>query len=286
MPVEKIANKAVEPEDEEQKQLTLKNILDDKEMSRGFNVWMEGQGKQELMAKMLKGELEGADMESLAEERQNFLERTAQEKEMGEALLSEGNLQVFIKNSPELTRINELIGEDGIREALATVFHEKALAPGGDTTHGDLFEDYTKWVDKTGKFMDKKKEWDSFLKKSNLTPEEAEKVRGVADLQEITGVTYSTQKDPTGEQAVSQIDKGLATGAPVPIVIGDGKPPDNYKHYVLVTGSDDKSPKTYTIHDPWSGITYSSPEKNVKDGTLNIAGWNQVTAVENPSPLP
>jgi hypothetical protein len=77
-----------------------------------------------------------------------------------------------------------LIGEDGIREALTTVFHEKALAPEGDTTHGDLFKDYTKWADKTGKFMDKKKELDDFLKKSNLTPEEAEKVRGVADLQE------------------------------------------------------------------------------------------------------
>lgn len=184
MPVEKTPSNVAEPDKKEEHQPTLKDILADKEMSRGFNVYLEGQGKQEVIAKMLSGGLERADLDSLAEERQNFLERMTQEKEMREILLSGGNLQEFIKNSPDLTRISELVGEDGIKEALATVFHEKALAGQGDSTHKDMFADYTKWAEAATKFVAKNKEMENFLQQRNLTLEEAEKVRGVDDPDE------------------------------------------------------------------------------------------------------
>jgi uncharacterized Zn-binding protein involved in type VI secretion len=99
---------------------------------------------------------------------------------------------------------------------------------------------------------------------------------------DVTGVTYSTQKNPTVDQAVTSIDDGLKTGAPVPIVIGNG--PSQFTHYVLVTGSEPGPPKTYTIHDPWEGKTVQRTEDQMRNGQLDIAGSNGVTAVEKPTP--
>lgn len=99
---------------------------------------------------------------------------------------------------------------------------------------------------------------------------------------DASGVTYKTQKDPADPMPL--LDNGLATGAPVPIVIGNG--PGEYTHYVLVTASDPGPPKTYTIHDPWDGVTVTRSEQDVKDGKINLAGSNQITAVEVPTAKP
>ncbi len=44
----------------------------------------------------------------------------------------------------------------------------------------------------------------------------------------------------------------------MPIVIGDGA--GQYNHYVLVTGLQPGPPKTYTIHDPYVGVTVTRTE--------------------------
>jgi hypothetical protein len=101
---------------------------------------------------------------------------------------------------------------------------------------------------------------------------------------DTTGVTYTTKQmggTTTVNTALTAIDKGVSKGQPVPIVIGNS--PTNYQHYVLVTGSDQGPPKTYTIHDPWSGTTVTRTEAQIKNGTLNIAGSNQVSAYEEPA---
>jgi hypothetical protein len=97
---------------------------------------------------------------------------------------------------------------------------------------------------------------------------------------DLTGVTYKTVKDPSPDDALKTIDSGLEEGVPVPIVIGNG--PGQYTHYVLVTDSDPGPPKTYTIHDPWSGETVTRTEDDIRNGRMNIAGSNQITAVEDP----
>lgn len=97
-----------------------------------------------------------------------------------------------------------------------------------------------------------------------------------------TGVEYTTEKNPA--DPVGRVDEGLKTGAPVPIVIGNG--PGQFTHYVLVTGSDAGPPKTYTIHDPWSGTTVQRTEDDIKNGHINLAGSNKVTAVEVPKSVP
>lgn len=101
------------------------------------------------------------------------------------------------------------------------------------------------------------------------------------DMSDTTGTTYSTVKDPTADAAIDHIDQGLEDGAPVPIVIGNGA--GQYTHYVLVTDSTPGDPTTYTIHDPWTGETVTRTEDEIRNGNLNIAGSNQVTAVEVPT---
>jgi len=103
-------------------------------------------------------------------------------------------------------------------------------------------------------------------------------------MSEVTGLTYSTKlvgPDTTPAQARASIDTALSKGMPVPIVIGNGA--GQYTHYVLVTGKVDKPTKKYTIHDPWSGKTVTRTEAQMKNGTLNIANSNQITAIEDPS---
>lgn len=100
------------------------------------------------------------------------------------------------------------------------------------------------------------------------------------DPAEQTGVTYVTKKDPSNSDALKAIDGGVSQGVPVPIVIGNG--PGQYTHYVLVTGEDDGPPKTYTIHDPYSGKTFTRTEDDIKKGKIDIAGSNRITAVEDP----
>ena len=89
-----------------------------------------------------------------------------------------------------------------------------------------------------------------------------------------------TTKDPAAEDALEAIDAGTDAGVPVPIVIGNG--PGQYTHYVLVTGSDEGPPQTYTIHDPWSGETVTRTRDDLENGKIDIAGSNQITAVEDP----
>lgn len=100
------------------------------------------------------------------------------------------------------------------------------------------------------------------------------------DLSDVTGVTYVTEKDPNVGDALKSVDAGVDQGVPVPIVIGNG--PGQYTHYVLVTGKDAGPPETYTIHDPWSGETVTRSADDVKNGKIDIAGSNKITAIENP----
>ncbi len=100
-----------------------------------------------------------------------------------------------------------------------------------------------------------------------------------------TGLDYTTTKSPGNQAALlGQIDQGLEKGAPVPIVIG--APGATYAHYVVVTGSLDGPPKSYIVHDPWSGDTVTQPATAFQNNTLNVAGCNQLNAVEVPTVKP
>jgi hypothetical protein len=98
---------------------------------------------------------------------------------------------------------------------------------------------------------------------------------------DTTGISYKTQLDPPVGDAIKLIDSGVGKGQPVPIVIG--KMAGNYQHYVVVTGMTKGPPKQYTIHNPWDGSTVVRTEAQISSGAMNLAGGNQITAIENPS---
>jgi hypothetical protein len=100
-----------------------------------------------------------------------------------------------------------------------------------------------------------------------------------------TGLTYTTKLlggAYTLDKATRELDQALTKGQPVPIVIGDGGANAN-AHYVLVTQMDEGPPKEYTIHDPWDGITVTRSANDLAQGKVNLAGWNQVSAMEIPA---
>ena len=100
-----------------------------------------------------------------------------------------------------------------------------------------------------------------------------------------TGLTYTTKffdATYTIDKATAELDKALAKGQPVPIVIGDGAA-NASAHYVLITQMDEGPPKEYTIHDPWDGITVTRSAEDLTKGKINLAGWNQMSSIELPA---
>jgi hypothetical protein len=100
-----------------------------------------------------------------------------------------------------------------------------------------------------------------------------------------TGLKYTTtflDATYTMDKATKDLDKALAKGQPVPIVIGDGAASAS-AHYVLVTQMDEGPPKEYTIHDPWDGVTVTRSADDLVKGKINLAGWNKMSSMELPS---
>jgi hypothetical protein len=102
---------------------------------------------------------------------------------------------------------------------------------------------------------------------------------------DTTGITYAPKDVGAGmsvDDAIGKIDSGTGRGQPVPIVIGDNGANKN-AHYVLVTGMGKGPPKQYTIHDPGSGQTVVRTEDDIKNGKINLSGWNHLSTIEDPS---
>lgn len=105
----------------------------------------------------------------------------------------------------------------------------------------------------------------------------------------MTGVKFKTeivgQGGTTLDKAVTELNESIGKGIPVPIVIGK-QGGSSTAHYVLVTATDPGPPRYYTIHDPWEGKTYRRSEDQLKKGKIDIAGWNDLGAIEHPSLTP
>jgi chromosome segregation ATPase len=106
----------------------------------------------------------------------------------------------------------------------------------------------------------------------------------VNNMSETTGVEYANKKigpSYTVDDAITDVDTGLKKGHPVPLVIGANS--TNYQHYVLVTGRNEGPPPTWTIHDPWDGVTVTRSVQDIKDGKINVANCKAISALDNPS---
>jgi len=96
---------------------TIKQILADKEQSRLFGMHLEEQGNHELGAKIISGQLSPEEVSGLSGERQNFLATMESVKAMRERLSSK-NIEEVVASSPELQKIADSVGPQGIREAV------------------------------------------------------------------------------------------------------------------------------------------------------------------------
>ena len=97
--------------------------------------------------------------------------------------------------------------------------------------------------------------WHSWPSSARTTPRGRWNTDLLNGIKDVTGVEYKNQKigtDVTIDAGVESMNTNLASGTPVPIVVGDGAA-NAYAHYVLVTASDPGPPRTYTIHDPAKG---------------------------------
>jgi len=170
------------PKPVEKKPPSLKEIVEDKELGRGFNQWLDGKAQQELAARLLTGQLEKADVPVLAEEREKFLKQQAESRKIKEQMLSAAALEGFVALSPELKQVESLVGMDGVRDALETVISEKALLEGG--VHEEIYRSFEMWQAAVKDYEGQQNKLAEFLERAHLTSEEGAEVAGIAELEE------------------------------------------------------------------------------------------------------
>lgn len=166
----------------EEKQPSLKEIFADKKLGRDFNVWLEGQDKTELAGKLVTGKLETADLDVLATEREKFVQRRKEADELKAGLGAQEVLSGFAQKFPEIRRIVELVGEDGVREVMLEVIDKMALAP--DDDHESAYDSYNKWLATAEKLTVAQEEMKTMLADSELTADEAEALIAVDNAEE------------------------------------------------------------------------------------------------------
>lgn len=103
------------------------------------------------------------------------------------------------------------------------------------------------------------------------------------DLSNITGLEYETKKDPSATDAIATLKTKVSAGMLTPTVIGNSA--GAYTHYILCMQKRTKDNKEeLQFHDPWAGVTVWKSESEIKNGIMDIAGSNMITALEVPKP--
>ena len=96
---------------------TVKQILADKEQSRLFGMHLEEQGNHELGEKIISGQLSPEEVAELSDEREAFLTTMESVKTIRERLSSK-NIEEIVASSPELKKLADSVGAQGVREAV------------------------------------------------------------------------------------------------------------------------------------------------------------------------
>jgi hypothetical protein len=106
-----------------------------------------------------------------------------------------------------------------------------------------------------------------------------------------TGLSYAPQNtaaNATSTQVLTTLDGNLDQGRVVPLVVGSSTTQN--AHYVLAMSrrprTDGRPGFEYQIHDPGSGTTTWQTDDQIRNGTGNFGGWNQVHNAEVPTATP
>lgn len=111
---------------EERKGPTLMEILKNHEQSRLFGAYLEEQGEDDLAKKLAAGDLDEANLNQLSGRRKEFLGVLDVTKNLSEKLNIK-NIEEVVSSSPELKKIADLVGNDGIHDALTRRLSEMAI---------------------------------------------------------------------------------------------------------------------------------------------------------------
>jgi hypothetical protein len=102
---------------------------------------------------------------------------------------------------------------------------------------------------------------------------------------DVTGMTYGTQKDPSGDQALATIDRAVSQGMQVPVVVGDYF--GAYTHYVLcMSRRVGAAGFEYQFHNTGDGTTTWVTAAQLANGQLPLNGGRMITAIEVPTATP
>jgi hypothetical protein len=110
------------------------------------------------------------------------------------------------------------------------------------------------------------------------------KIRDALNEQKaVTGLEFTFRQvdASTVDNVLGKIDAALAGGLPVPVRVS--KAGSTGGHFVLIVGEESGSPRVYSIHDPWNGTMVKVSEDAIKAKSFNIAGWNTITDMYEPS---
>jgi hypothetical protein len=100
---------------------------------------------------------------------------------------------------------------------------------------------------------------------------------------DVTGIEYEgvAVDAATTAAAVDAMATHLKSARPVPLHVSN--PGDDGGHFVLVTAVFDGPPRTFSIHDPWTGDSVAQTDEQLKQGKLTLpSGWGMITTVYTP----
>ncbi|MBP8810203.1 MAG: DUF4157 domain-containing protein [Kofleriaceae bacterium] len=97
-----------------------------------------------------------------------------------------------------------------------------------------------------------------------------------------TGMEFTPRRGVDASTALGVLDRALADGLQVPVVIGDG--PDDNAHYVLATGRrDGAAGPEYRFFNVASGLSKWVTLAQIQTGTMPLDGGQQIVSLEEPT---
>ena len=115
--------------EEKRETLTISDIVSDREKSYLFGKMLEKEGTKtdtELMTRLIKGELEESDIETLEKHRKNFEKRIRQAENIKEELTQELTLEIGYQN-PEFQKIINIVGSERAVDIIQGQMSELAI---------------------------------------------------------------------------------------------------------------------------------------------------------------
>lgn len=196
----------------------LKNIINDPEKFRLFGIYLEQQGDEALAVELAKGTSMDANLiDELDQKRAGFLEICDRAELICQSIDGK-SLDLILEASPELKKIENMVGADGIQAVIRRQLPELAIREGADfvriETKIKQLADAQKEIDENEKeikaFMGKNGISEAVYKKAIESGDEVE-IRAII-LQKISGDKRYKQYAPKGWFGMLGVEESINEG--------------------------------------------------------------------------